>query len=69
MSMMHSGAELAKILKYHVVDGRITPTEFQAGMTPKTLEGDTLELSKIGAVYAPFPLHCYPGDREAPRNE
>jgi uncharacterized surface protein with fasciclin (FAS1) repeats len=50
-SMMRSGAELAKILKYHVVDGHITPTEFQAGMTPKTLEGDTVELSKMGAVY------------------
>jgi uncharacterized surface protein with fasciclin (FAS1) repeats len=51
MTMMHSSAELAKILKYHVVDGRITPAEFQAGMTPKTLEGGTVELSKMGAVY------------------
>ena len=50
-SMMHSGAELAKILKYHVVDGRVTPAKFQAGMTPKTLEGDTVGLSKMGAVY------------------
>jgi uncharacterized surface protein with fasciclin (FAS1) repeats len=51
MSTMHSGAELAKILKYHVVDGRVTPAKFQAGMTPKTLEGDTVGLSKMGAVY------------------
>jgi uncharacterized surface protein with fasciclin (FAS1) repeats len=51
MTMMHSQAELAKILKYHVVDGRITPAEFQAGLTPKTLEGETIELSKMGAVY------------------
>jgi uncharacterized surface protein with fasciclin (FAS1) repeats len=51
ITMMHSTADLAKILKYHVVDGRITPAEFQAGMTPKTLEGSTVELSKMGAVY------------------
>ena len=32
MSMMHSTAELAKILKYHIVNGRVTPAELAHGM-------------------------------------
>ena len=51
MTMMHSKAELAKILKYHVVSGRITPAELAHGMTLTTLEGSTLKASKMGAVY------------------
>jgi uncharacterized surface protein with fasciclin (FAS1) repeats len=51
MTMMHSSAELAKVLKYHVVEAQITPTEFETGTTAKTLEGDTVELSKMGSVY------------------
>ena len=51
MTMMHSRAELAKILKYHVVSGRITPAELASGKTLITLEGDTIKTSKMGAVY------------------
>ena len=51
MSMMHSRAELAKILKYHVVSGRVTPAELARGKTLTTLEGDTLKASKMGSVY------------------
>jgi len=51
MSMMHSTAELAKILKYHVVSGRVTPAELAGGKTLTTLEGDTLKASKMGSVY------------------
>jgi uncharacterized surface protein with fasciclin (FAS1) repeats len=51
MSMMHSRAELAKILKYHVVSGRITPAELASAKTLTTLEGDTIKTSKMGAVY------------------
>jgi len=51
MSMMHSTAELAKILKYHVVSGRVTPAELAHGMTLNTLEGGSLKTSKMGAVY------------------
>jgi uncharacterized surface protein with fasciclin (FAS1) repeats len=51
MSMMHSTTELAKILKYHVVSGRVTPAELASGMTFKTLEGDTLKGAKMGGVY------------------
>jgi uncharacterized surface protein with fasciclin (FAS1) repeats len=51
MSMMHSTAELAKILKYHVVSGRVTPAELARGRTLTTLEGDTLKASKMGSVY------------------
>jgi uncharacterized surface protein with fasciclin (FAS1) repeats len=51
MSMMHSQAELSKVLEYHVVSGHVTAAELASGMTLKTLEGDTLRASKMGAVY------------------
>jgi uncharacterized surface protein with fasciclin (FAS1) repeats len=51
MNMLHSRAELAKILKYHVVRGHITPAELASGTTLKTLEGGALMPSKMGAVY------------------
>lgn len=51
MNMMHSPAELAKILRYHVVSGRVTPAELASGMTLKTAEGDSLKGSRMGSVY------------------
>jgi uncharacterized surface protein with fasciclin (FAS1) repeats len=51
MSMMHSQAELAKILKYHVVSGHVTTAELASGKPLTTLEGGTLKPSKMGAVY------------------
>jgi uncharacterized surface protein with fasciclin (FAS1) repeats len=51
MTMMHGKAELARILKYHVVSGRVTPADLASGMTLKTLTGGTLKASKMGAVY------------------
>ena len=51
MTMMHSRAELTKILKYHVVDGTITPAELASGNPLTTLEGSTLKPAKMGAVY------------------
>jgi len=51
MTMMHSTAELAKILKYHVVNGRVTTAELASGKPLTTLEGDTLRPSKMGSVY------------------
>jgi len=51
MTMMSSTAELAKILKYHVVSGHITRADLASGMTLKTLEGSSLTASKMGAVY------------------
>jgi uncharacterized surface protein with fasciclin (FAS1) repeats len=51
MSMMHSTAELAKILKYHVVSGRVTPAELAHGMALPTLEGGSLKGAKMGSVY------------------
>jgi uncharacterized surface protein with fasciclin (FAS1) repeats len=51
MAMMSGTAELAKILKYHVVAGRVTPAELASGMTLTTLEGSTLKASKMGSVY------------------
>ena len=51
MTMMHSRAELTKILKYHVVSGRVTPAELASGKPLTTLEGSTLKPSKMGAVY------------------
>jgi uncharacterized surface protein with fasciclin (FAS1) repeats len=51
MSMMHTPAELARILRYHVVSGRVTPAELASGMTLKTEEGGSLKGSKMGSVY------------------
>ena len=51
MSMMHSSKELAKILKYHVVSGRVTPAELAHGMTLQTLEGGSVKGAKMGSVY------------------
>jgi len=51
MAMMHSQAELAKILKYHVVSGHVTPAQLASGNPLTTLEGGTLKPSKMGAVY------------------
>ncbi|HEY6275222.1 MAG TPA: fasciclin domain-containing protein [Streptosporangiaceae bacterium] len=51
MAMMHTPAELARILKYHVVSGRVTPAELASGMTFTTLAGGTLKGAKMGAVY------------------
>ena len=51
MTMMHSKTELTKILKYHVVDGTITPADLASGKPLTTLEGDTLKPAKMGAVY------------------
>jgi uncharacterized surface protein with fasciclin (FAS1) repeats len=51
MSMLHSNMDLAKILKYHVVNGRITPAELAAGKPLTTLEGATVKPSKMGSTY------------------
>ena len=51
MTMMHSQGELARILKYHVVSGRITPADLTHGMTLRTLEGGSLKTSVMGSVY------------------
>lgn len=51
MMMLHSRAELAKILKYHVVSGHVTPAQLAHGMTLTTLEGDSLKTSRMGRVY------------------
>jgi uncharacterized surface protein with fasciclin (FAS1) repeats len=51
MSMMHSTAELAKILKYHIVSGRVTPAELAHGMALRTLEGGSVMGSRMGSVY------------------
>ena len=51
MTMMSSTAELAKVLKYHVVAGHITPAQIASGKALTTLEGGTLKPSKMGAVY------------------
>jgi uncharacterized surface protein with fasciclin (FAS1) repeats len=51
MTMMHNTAELTRILRYHVVDGRVTPARIAAGQPLTTLEGGTLKPSKMGSVY------------------
>jgi uncharacterized surface protein with fasciclin (FAS1) repeats len=51
MAMMSGMAELAKVLKYHVVSGRITPADLASGKTLTTLEGSELKTSKMGSTY------------------
>jgi uncharacterized surface protein with fasciclin (FAS1) repeats len=51
MSMMHSNAELAKILKHHIVSGRVTPAKLASGMPLTTLEGGSLTGAKMGSAY------------------
>jgi uncharacterized surface protein with fasciclin (FAS1) repeats len=51
MSMMHSHAELATVLKNHVVSGRVTPAELASGRPLKTLAGESLTGAKMGSVY------------------
>ena len=51
MSMMHGNAELAKILKYHIVSGRVTLAKLASGMALTTLEGGSLTGAKMGSVY------------------
>ena len=51
MAMMSGMTELVKILKYHVVTGRITPAELAHGMTLTTVEGSQLTTSRMGSVY------------------
>jgi uncharacterized surface protein with fasciclin (FAS1) repeats len=51
MAMMNGMAGLAKILKYHVVSGRVTPAELASGVTLTTLEGSQLKTAKMGTTY------------------
>jgi len=51
MTMLENPKELAVILKYHVVAGRVTPAELTAGKTVTTMQGEPVTLSKMGAVY------------------
>jgi uncharacterized surface protein with fasciclin (FAS1) repeats len=50
-SVLANKSELTKILTYHVVSGRITPTELASGTTLKTLEGGTVTPAKMGSSY------------------
>jgi uncharacterized surface protein with fasciclin (FAS1) repeats len=44
-------AELTKILTYHVVAGRYTPTQLAGGTPLKTLEGGTVTPALMGSTY------------------
>jgi uncharacterized surface protein with fasciclin (FAS1) repeats len=44
-------AELTKILTYHVVAGRYTPSQLAAGTPLKTLEGATVNPAQMGSTY------------------
>jgi uncharacterized surface protein with fasciclin (FAS1) repeats len=50
-SVLSNKAELTKILTYHVVAGRYTPTQLAAGTPLKTLEGGTVTPALMGGTY------------------
>ena len=50
-SVLANKAELTKILTYHVVSGRVTPTELASGKALKTLEGATVKPAMMGTTY------------------
>jgi uncharacterized surface protein with fasciclin (FAS1) repeats len=50
-ALLANKAELTTVLTYHVVSGRLTPADFAAGKTVKSLEGGTVKLSKMGSAY------------------
>ena len=50
-SVLSNKAELTKILTYHVVAGRYTPTQLAAGTPLKTLEGGTVTPTLMGSTY------------------
>jgi uncharacterized surface protein with fasciclin (FAS1) repeats len=51
MTMLEHHAELAAILSYHVVAGRVTPAELAAGTRLHTLQGQTLRPARMGSGY------------------
>lgn len=50
-SVLSNKAELTKILTYHVVAGRFTPSQLAAGTPLKTLEGGTVTPALMGSTY------------------
>ena len=50
-SVLSNKAELTKILTYHVVAGRYTPSQLAAGTPLKTLEGATVAPALMGSTY------------------
>ena len=50
-SVLSNKAELTKILTYHVVAGRFTPSQLAAGTPLKTLEGGTVTPALMGGTY------------------
>jgi uncharacterized surface protein with fasciclin (FAS1) repeats len=50
-SVLSNKAELTKILTYHVIAGRYSPTQLAAGTPLKTLEGGTVTPALMGSTY------------------
>jgi uncharacterized surface protein with fasciclin (FAS1) repeats len=50
-SVLANKAELTKILTYHVVSGRYTPSQLASGAPLKTLEGGTVTPALMGSTY------------------
>ena len=50
-SVLSNKSELTKILTYHVVSGRYTPSQLAAGTPLKTLEGGTVSPALMGGTY------------------
>ena len=62
MTMLRDHGELAKVLKYHIVNGRVTPEELASGKKLTTLEGSTLTGAKMGSAYEVNNAHVICGN-------
>lgn len=51
MTMMHNAKDLAKVLRYHIVEGRVTTAQLASGKPLVTQEGSALTPAKMGSVY------------------
>jgi len=49
--VLSNKGELTKILTYHVIGGRYSPTQLAAGTPLKTLEGGTVTPALMGSTY------------------
>ena len=61
-AILASEPELARILTYQVVAGRVTPAQLASGLTLHSLEGGTIKTAKDGNLYEVNAAHVVCGN-------